>query len=46
MQFEVPVEKTNLAIEYFTIACEKRSDKSAELLFLWDDIKTKLPVSF
>ena len=46
MQFEVPVEKTNLAIEYFTIACEKRSDKSTALVFLWDDVKTSLPVSF
>jgi hypothetical protein len=46
MQFEVPVEKTNLAIEYFTIACEKKSEKSTTLIFLWDDVKTKLPVSF
>jgi len=46
VQFEVPVEKTNLAIEYFTIACEKKSDKSTSLIFLWDDVKTKLPVSF
>ena len=46
MQFEVPVEKTNLAIEYFTIACEKKSEKSAALIFLWDDVKTKLSVSF
>jgi len=46
MHFEVPVEKTNLAIEYFTIACEKKSDKNTALIFLWDDVKTKLPVSF
>ena len=46
MQFDVPVEKTNLAIEYFTIACEKKSDKSTALVFLWDDVKTSLPVSF
>ena len=46
MQFEVPVEKTNLAIEYFTIACEKKSEKSTALVFLWDDVKTKLAVSF
>lgn len=45
-QFEVPVEKTNLAIEYFTIACEKTSDKSTALVFLWDDVKAKLPISF
>ena len=46
MQFEVPIEKTNLAIEYFTIACEKKSEKSTSLIFLWDDVKAKLPVSF
>ena len=46
VQFEVPVEKTNLAIEYFTIACEKTSDKSTALVFLWDNLKAKLPVSF
>ena len=46
MQFEVPVEKTNLAIEYFTIACEKKSEKSTALIFLWDDVKANLPVSF
>lgn len=46
MQFEVPVEKNNTVIEYFTIASEKRSDKSTELVFLWDDVKVKLPVSF
>ena len=46
MQFEVPIEKTNLAIEYFTIACEKKSDKSTALTFLWDDVKAQLPISF
>ena len=46
VQFEVPVEKTNLAIEYFTIACEKTSEKSTALVFLWDDVKAKLPISF
>lgn len=46
IQFEVPVEKNNVIIEYFTIACEKKSDKTADILFLWDDIKTKLVVSF
>jgi len=46
MQFEVPVEKNKVAIEYFTIAAEKKSDKSADLIFLWDDVKAILPVSF
>ncbi len=46
MQFEVPVEKNNTIIEYFTIATEKRSEKTADLIFLWDEVKAKLPVSF
>lgn len=46
MQFEVAVEKNNAAIEYFTIATEKESEKSANLVFLWDDVKVKLPISF
>ena len=46
LQFEVPVEKNKVIIEYFTIAIEKKSDKSAEIIFLWDDAKARLPVSF
>jgi len=46
MKFEVPVEKNDLAIEYFTIAFEKKSATSADLVFLWDKVKTKLPISF
>ena len=46
MKFEVPLEKNNVVIEYFTIAIEKRSDKSADIIFLWDDVKATLPVSF
>jgi hypothetical protein len=45
MQFEIPVEKNNTTIEYFTMAFEG-SGKNTDLLILWDDIKTKLPVSF
>ena len=44
-QFEVPVEKTNTIIEYFTMAFEG-SGKNTDLLILWDDTKTKLPISF
>jgi len=46
MQFEVPIEKNKVIIEYFTIAIEKKSDKNADIIFLWDDVKAKLPVSF
>jgi hypothetical protein len=44
-QFEIPVEKNNTIIEYFTMAFEG-TGKKTNLLILWDDIKTKLPVSF
>jgi hypothetical protein len=45
MQFEIPVEKNNVTIEYFTMAFEGKG-KNAELIILWDDIKIKLPISF
>lgn len=46
IQFDVPVEKTNTPIEFFTIACEKVNDKSTDLVFLWDEVKTKLTIGF
>lgn len=45
MQFEIPVEKNNTATEYFTMAFEG-SEKNAELVILWDFVKTRLPVKF
>ena len=46
MQFDAPVEKTNMPIEFFTIASETVNDRTTDLVFLWDDIKTKLTISF
>lgn len=46
MQFDVPVEKNELSIEYFTIASEKVNERSTDLVFLWDDVKTKMTISF
>ena len=46
MQFETPVEITNMPIEYFTITCEKVNDTTTDMIFLWDEIKTKLTISF
>lgn len=46
MQFDAPVEKYNMPIEYFTIACEKVNDKTTDLVFIWDEVKTKLTISF
>lgn len=45
MQFEIPVEKNNTTIEYFTMAFEGNG-KNATLLILWDNIKTKLTIKF
>ncbi len=46
LQFDAPVEKTNMPIEFFTIASEKIDDKTTDLVFLWDEMKTKLTISF
>jgi hypothetical protein len=46
LQFDAPVETINASIEYFTIAVEKTADRSTDLVFIWDDVKTKLPISF
>lgn len=46
LQFDIPVEKNDALIEYFTIACENVNDRATNLLFLWDDIKTKMLISF
>jgi hypothetical protein len=46
MEFEAPVEKNNTTIEYFTIAFEKNSGNSTKLIFLWDDVKVSLPLTF
>jgi len=45
MEFDIPVEKNNTTIEYFTMAFEG-SGKNVDLLIFWDDMKTKLPIQF
>ena len=45
LRFEVPVEKTNISIQYFTMAFEC-SDQQTNLLIFWDDIKTKIEIKF
>ena len=46
LQFDAPVEKISASIEYFTIAIEKNSARVTDLVFIWDDVKTKLTVKF
>ena len=45
LQFEIPVEKNNTTIEYFTMAFEG-TGANTKLLILWDDIKTSFSVKF
>lgn len=43
--FSANLEKTITIAEYFTAVFEK-TDKGANLVFAWDDIVAKLPISF
>lgn len=44
-RFEVPVTHGNPELEYFTIVFEK-SDTGAHLLFGWDDVIVRMPMTF
>ena len=44
-RFDVPVKKLPWRLEYFSMVFEK-SATGAELLMAWDDIETRLPISF
>lgn len=46
LQFDIPVEKNKVSIEYFTIASEKKSDRSTIINFFWDDVKASLAINF
>ncbi len=45
-KFEVPVERPQSSIEYFTMVFEKAIDGGAFLLITWDDVLVRLPVKF
>lgn len=42
-KFEIPVQHSDVSIEYFTIVFEKATE-GAELLMAWDDVVAKLPI--
>lgn len=42
--FTIPIEKTNLSIEYFTMVFQP-ADNTANLLMAWDDVKAVLPIN-
>lgn len=44
-RFTVPVMKTNVSIEYFTMVFEKK-ETGAELVMAWDDAEVRLPLQF
>lgn len=44
-RFAVPSRQTTNSIEYFTIVFEK-SGNNAELVIAWDNLETRLPISF
>lgn len=45
LKFEIPVQKTNDHIEYFTMVF-KKSVTGADLIMAWGDVKAALPLSF
>lgn len=45
-KFEVPVERPQSSIEFFTMVFEKATDGGASLLITWDDVLVRLPVKF
>jgi hypothetical protein len=46
VHFEIPVEKTTVPCEYFTMTFLNEKDDRAVLLMAWDDIVARLPISF
>jgi hypothetical protein len=45
-KFEIPVERPQSSIEFFTMVFEKAIDGGASLLITWDDVLVRLPVKF
>jgi hypothetical protein len=45
MQFDIPVKKTSIDFEYFTMVFQPVSN-GAELVMAWDDTEARLPINF
>ncbi len=43
--FDIPIEKKNQSIEYFTMVFEKTL-KGADLIIAWDNIEARLPIEY
>jgi hypothetical protein len=44
-KFDIPVSKSQYAMEYFTMEFEKQ-DKGIRLVMAWDTVKTMLPITY
>jgi hypothetical protein len=45
MQFDIPVKKTTVDFEYFTMVFQPITN-GAELVMAWDDTEGRLPINF
>jgi Protein of unknown function (DUF2911) len=45
MQFDIPIKKTSIDFEYFTMVFQPTSN-GAELVMAWDDAEARLPINF
>lgn len=45
IRFDVPLQKLNNSIEYFTMAFEK-NDNGADLVMIWDNVLARLPITW
>jgi Protein of unknown function (DUF2911) len=45
MRFDIPIKKTTVDFEYFTMVFQSISD-GADLVMAWDDTEARLPINF
>jgi hypothetical protein len=45
MRFDIPVKKTSMTFEFFTMAFQPIAN-GAELIMAWDDVEARLPINF
>ena len=46
VKFEIPVEKSTIVCEYFTMLFQDQKNNHAVLLMAWDDVVARLPIEF
>ncbi|TMI95241.1 MAG: DUF2911 domain-containing protein [Bacteroidetes bacterium] len=45
MKFDIPIKKTSVNFEYFTMVFQPITN-GAELVMAWDDTEARLPINF